>query len=240
MRLRGCIFLLFLFASWQVLAQEADTLMAAQVYSVQVYPVTRAVEEAFLPALVTAPTQVADVLRRFTGVQVKDYGGVGGLKTVNVRSLGSEHVGIFLDGIQIDNAQNMQVDLGRFTVDGLEAVSLYNGQKSLRLQSAKEYATGAAVYLRTEAPRENGLRLRLRAGSFGTVNPSVRWNRELGKVQLRVGAEFTASNGKYKYPYFDTTLVREKAVGISARGWPKPKRQKQLMTPALRAASRSV
>ena len=209
MRLRGCIFLLFLFASWQVLAQEADTLMAAQVYSVQVYPVTRAVEEAFLPALVTAPTQVADVLRRFTGVQVKDYGGVGGLKTVNVRSLGSEHVGIFLDGIQIDNAQNMQVDLGRFSVDGLEAVSLYNGQKSLRLQSAKEYATGAAVYLRTEAPRENGLRLRLRAGSFGTVNPSVRWNRELGKVQLRVGAEFTASNGKYKYPYFDTTLVRE-------------------------------
>ena len=86
MRLRGCIFLLFLFASWQVLAQEADTLMAAQVYSVQVYPVTRAVEEAFLPALVTAPTQVADVLRRFTGVQIKDYGGVGGLKTVDIRS----------------------------------------------------------------------------------------------------------------------------------------------------------
>lgn len=191
------------------MAQEADTLVAAQVYSAQVLPVTRAAEEVSLPSLVSAPAQVADVLRRFTGVQVKDYGGAGGLKTVNIRSLGSEHVGVFLDGIQVDNAQNMQVDLGRFSVDGLETVSLYSGQKSLRLQSAKEYAAGASVYLRTAAPRGNALRLRLRAGSFGTVNPSIRWDKGLGKVFLRASAEFTASNGKYKYPYFDTTLVRE-------------------------------
>ena len=191
------------------MAQEADTLVAAQVYSVKALPVTRAAEEVSLRALPAAPTQVADVLRHLTGVQVKDYGGIGGLKTVNVRSLGSEHVGIFLDGIQIDNAQNMQVDLGRFSTDGLETVSLYSGQKSLRLQTAKEYASGAAVYLRTAAPRRSGLRLRLRTGSFGTLNPSVRWDREMGTVKLRVSAEYTGSNGRYKFPYFDTTLVRE-------------------------------
>ncbi|MCI6643329.1 MAG: hypothetical protein MSH18_03885, partial [Bacteroidales bacterium] len=28
---------------------------------------------------------VADALRQFSGVQLKDYGGVGGLKTINVR-----------------------------------------------------------------------------------------------------------------------------------------------------------
>lgn len=199
------------------MGQEADTLVAAQIYSVQVFPVTRAAEEVSLPALVAAATQVADVLRRFTGVQVKDYGGVGGLKTVNVRSLGSEHVGIFLDGVQIDNAQNMQVDLGRFSVDGLETVSLYSGQKSLRLQSAKEYASGAAVYLRTAPPRHNGLRLKLRTGSFGTVNPSVRWDKQLGRVMLRASAELTASNGRYKYPCFDTTLVRENGDILSMR-----------------------
>ena len=191
------------------MAQEADTLTAARVYSVKQLPVTRAVEEVAPGNLPSAPVQVAEVLQRFTGVQVKDYGGAGGLKTVNVRSLGSEHVGVFLDGIQIDNAQNMQVDLGRFSVDGLETVSLYNGQKSLRLQTAKEYATGAAVYLRTATPRENALRLRLRGGSFGTINPSVIWDRRLGPVMLRASAEFLGSNGKYKFPCFDTTLVRE-------------------------------
>ena len=43
-------------------------------------------------------TSVADALKYFSGVQIKDYGGLGGLKTVNVRSLGSQHVGVYLDG----------------------------------------------------------------------------------------------------------------------------------------------
>ena len=30
---------------------------------------------------------VADAIRYFSGVQLKDYGGIGGLKTINVRSL---------------------------------------------------------------------------------------------------------------------------------------------------------
>ena len=34
-------------------------------------------------------TDIADALRRFSGVNVKDYGGAGGMKTVSVRSLGS-------------------------------------------------------------------------------------------------------------------------------------------------------
>ena len=38
---------------------------------------------------------VADALRFFSGVQIKDYGGIGGLKTINIRSMGSEHVGVY-------------------------------------------------------------------------------------------------------------------------------------------------
>ena len=57
---------------------------------------------------------VADALRYFSGVQIKDYGGVGGLKTVDIRSLGAQHVGVFYDGIPIGNAQNGIVDLGKF------------------------------------------------------------------------------------------------------------------------------
>ena len=205
------LFLIFS-APWCLQAQEADTLTAASVYSVQVFPVVRPSEEVYLPQTAAAPAQVADVLRRFTGVQVKDYGGVGGLKTVNVRSLGSEHVGIFLDGIQVDNAQNMQVDLGHFSTDGIGRVSLYNGQKSRRLQTAKEYTSGAAVHLDAEPPYlldKSGGRVRLRAGSFGTFQPSLQWDRQLGPVILRVSGEGLTSNGRYKYPFFDTTLVRE-------------------------------
>lgn len=56
---------------------------------------------------------------------------MGGLKTVNIRSMGTNHVGVFYDGIELGNAQNGTVDLGRFSLDNMEAVTLYNGQKVL-------------------------------------------------------------------------------------------------------------
>ena len=38
---------------------------------------------------------VADALRYFSGIQVKDYGGGGGVKTVDMRSMGTNHMGVF-------------------------------------------------------------------------------------------------------------------------------------------------
>ncbi len=121
-------------------------------------------------------------------------------------------MGIFLDGIQVDNAQNMQVDLGRFSTDGIGRVSLFNGQKSRRLQTAKEYASGAAIHLDSavpELPEGSAGRVRVRGGSFGTINPSVGWDKRLGPVILSTSAEFMLSGGRYRYRFFDTTLVRE-------------------------------
>lgn len=95
---------------------------------------------------------VADAMRYFAGVQIKDYGGIGGLKTVNVRSLGTNHTGVFYDGVQLGNAQNGQIDLGRFSLDNMEALQLYNGEKSDVLQTAKDYASASTVYLQTRRP----------------------------------------------------------------------------------------
>ena len=81
---------------------------------------------------------VADALRYFSGVQVKDYGGVGGIKTVNVRSMGTNHTGVVYDGVELGNAQNGQIDLGQFSLDNIASISLYNGQKSEILQPARD------------------------------------------------------------------------------------------------------
>ena len=63
---------------------------------------------------------VADALRYFSGLQLKDYGGVGGIKTVNIRSMGTNHLGISYDGVELGNAQNGQIDLGQFSLDNVE------------------------------------------------------------------------------------------------------------------------
>ncbi|MBE9488018.1 MAG: TonB-dependent receptor [Bacteroidetes bacterium] len=163
---------------------------------------------------------VADAVRYFSGVQIKDYGGIGGLKTVNIRSMGTNHVGVFYDGIQLGNAQNGQIDLGRFSLDNMEAVSLYNGQKSAVLQPAKDYASAGSIYMKTKTPtfkdnKTNNYKATLKGGSFETINPSLTWEHKFkSNIKTAINAEYLYTSGKYKFTYakkngYDTTEVRK-------------------------------
>ena len=150
---------------------------------------------------------VADAVRYFSGAQVKDYGGVGGLKTIDIRSMGSSHLGVFFDGIQVGNAQNGTVDLGRFSLDNIEEIAVYNGQKSDIFQAAKDYSTSSSVYLRTHKPlfiegKKCNVRGTFRSGSFGLVNPAVVVeNKITDKLSFSGNAEYTQATGKYKFKY---------------------------------------
>ena len=168
---------------------------------------------------------VADALRYFSGVQVKDYGGVGGIKTVNIRSMGTNHTGVVYDGVELGNAQNGQIDLGQFSLDNIEALSLYNGQKSEILQPAKDFGSAGTIYMRTRTPFFNEgetyhARATIRTGSFDLLNPSAVVELKLGKrVSTSLSAEWVNSSGKYKFRYrrvnpagelaYDTTAVRQ-------------------------------
>jgi len=167
---------------------------------------------------------VADAVRYFSGVQLKDYGGVGGLKTIDIRSMGTNQMGVFYDGIQIGNAQNGQVDLGRFSLDNVDEIALYNGQKSTIFQPARDFGTAGSVYMNTRHPifkdgRRNNFNVTLRTGSFGLINPSLRWEHKFSDhVSMLLNTEYTYATGEYHFRYrkrfsdgtmaWDTTAVR--------------------------------
>ncbi len=168
---------------------------------------------------------VADAMRYFSGVQLKDYGGVGGLKTIDIRSMGTNHMGVFYDGIQLGNAQNGLVDLGRFSLDNVEEIALYNGQKAQIFQPARDYGTSGSVYIRTRRPvfedgKTYNLRASLKGGSFDLISPSLVWEQKWSKrITSSVSADYTGASGKYKFRYrrvlpsgevaWDTTAVRQ-------------------------------
>ena len=167
---------------------------------------------------------VADAIRYFSGVQIKDYGGIGGLKTVDIRSMGTNHLGVFYDGIQLGNAQNGQIDLGKFSLDNIEEISLYNGQKSEIFQSAKDFGSAGTVYLRTRRPRFKGdkkynLVSYSRTGSFDLFNPSVLWEQKTSKnISSSLNTEYVYASGEYPFRYrkkqngvvmWDTTAIRQ-------------------------------
>ena len=168
---------------------------------------------------------VADALRYFSGVQLKDYGGVGGIKTINIRSMGSQHTAVYYNGVQLGNAQNGQVDLGRFSLDHMEEIQLFNGQKSDIFQSAREFGAAGNVYLTTRKPyfkedEKVHVRGQMRFGSFSLANPNVGVDVKLtNALSLTLDAEYVYSDGKYPFRYrrvlpsgetaYDTTAVRQ-------------------------------
>lgn len=235
----------FLFA-WPATAAERDSLSMvhdsiSRLFNLDEVTVVARQEKDVMPPQrlagaqldVLSTTSVADAVRYFSGVQIKDYGGVGGMKTVDVRSMGSHHLGVFYDGIEIGNAQNGTVDLGKFSMDNLEEVALYNGQKSEIFQPAKDFGSAGTLYLKTRRPRFSSkqkdgewvvkpynVELRMKAGSFGLANPSLLYEQRLTeKLHLSLNAEYTYANGHYHYTYekrlangdvaWDTTAVRE-------------------------------
>ena len=168
---------------------------------------------------------VADALRYFSGIQLKDYGGVGGIKTVNIRSMGTHHLGISYDGIQLGNAQNGQIDLGQFSLDNVEEITLYNGQKSAIFQPASDFGHAGAIYIRTKEPdfekdEQTHLKLKAQYGSSDMFRFSTLWEQKLSEtVSSSVSAGFLTASGKYKFRYerrypngetaWDTTAVRQ-------------------------------
>lgn len=168
---------------------------------------------------------VADALRYFSGLQVKDYGGVGGIKTVNIRSMGSQHLGVYYDGIELGNAQNGQIDLGQFSLDNVEAVTLYNGQKSSLMQTASDYGNAGSIYIRTRIPhftmgKKDNLRAKVKYGSSNMLLLSAVYERKFtDKLNLSVTLGTLTSDGKYKFRYmrkntdgtvaYDTTAIRQ-------------------------------
>lgn len=169
---------------------------------------------------------VADAIRYFSGVQLKDYGGVGGLKTINIRSMGTNQVVVFYNGIQLGNAQNGQVDLGKFSMDNIEEISLYNGQRSKIFQSARDFGSASSIYIQPRKPhfasnKNTNIKANIKFGSFDLINPSLLMEYKINNnISLSFNGEWINASGKYKVHYrrvlpkskivaYDTVAIRQ-------------------------------
>ena len=152
--------------------------------------------------------QVSDAVKHFAGVTVKDYGGIGGLKTVSIRSLGAQHTAVGYDGITLTDCQTGQIDLGRFSLDNVDQLSLSNGQSDNIFQPARFFASAGILNIQTLTPRfEDGKHTNISAsfktGSWGLVNPSLLLEQRISrKWTVSANGEWMSSDGHYPYTLY--------------------------------------
>lgn len=157
-------------------------------------------------------TDIADALRRFSGVNVKDYGGAGGMKTISVRSLGAKHTAVVYDDIIVSDCQSGQIDLSRFNIDNIKQISLTIGDNEDIFVPARTVASAATLRLESVTPdfseHNNHLMGQVKVGSFGMVSPLIRYEQKLSdKVSLSALGEFMRADNLYSFTLVNGAYV---------------------------------
>jgi len=149
---------------------------------------------------------VADAVRHMVGVQLRDYGGIGGLKTISLRGMGTQHTGVSYDGVSLGDCQSGQIDVSRFSVDNLSLLYLTIGQEDDIYQSARALSSAGVLHIETANPRIRQLSARAMVGSFGTLQASLYGS---GRVSQRMAlsgyVNGLRADGNYRFKMMNGT-----------------------------------
>ena len=148
--------------------------------------------------------ELHEAVKTFSGVQIKDYGGVGGVKTVSIRSFGANHTAISYDGVTLSNAQSGQVDIGRFNLENIQMITLSIGPSDNIFQTARMYASAGSLNITTAKPffdeSSANVGISMGIGSFATYNPSIIYQQRISnRWSVAVNADYLSSRGDYPF-----------------------------------------
>jgi hypothetical protein len=171
-------------------------------------------------------TDISDAMRRLPGVNLRDYGGAGGMKTVSVRGLGSEHTAIVYDGVALSDCQSGQIDLSRYSLDNVSSLTLYAGENDDIFLPAKAAASASSLYISSflapsTSSRSISLRAKMTVGEWSYYNPYINFAQSLGNGFSWSGnAEFSHSKNDYPFTLINGDLVtRERRENSQMNAW---------------------
>lgn len=148
-------------------------------------------------------SDVGDVLRKMSSVNLRSYGGLGGLKTISFRSLGAQHSAIVLDGFTALNSQNGQINLGQIQTANLIGAQDMQTQGGPSLLPVSSMLSGGTFFLQSfeNVFGGEGVSLRLQSSwaSFDQLDEflAARWRKNTW--QISASGAFRKASGAYPY-----------------------------------------
>ena len=137
---------------------------------------------------ITNTFDITGELHQVPGLQLGDYGGFAGLKTVSLRGMGSPHTAVYVDGVRVGNVQSGQGDMGMLDIENFSSAVVDYAQNSISFNTARptfgqNRVTGKAEF---------------KAGSFGTYLPAARIDLKLSeRIALSINAAGVISKGDF-------------------------------------------
>lgn len=178
-------------------------------------------------------TDISDALHRLPGITLRDYGGAGGMKTVSVRGLGTQNTGVSYDGIALSDCQTGQIDLQRYTLNGIKDLRLVVAGNDDVFLPARNVASAAMIEITPTsfplASDADGGSHRLRGkvgggvtlGSWGYTNPVVQFGSAIGEKMSVTGvADYVYAENDYPFTLTNgRRTTRERRVNSRMNQW---------------------
>ena len=142
------------------------------------------------------PPTVSDVMHVVPGVHVRQYGGLGGLRTVSVRGGGTAQTLVLVQGIRLSSVQNGTVDLGLIPTSMIGSIDVIRGG------AAALYGTNAVsgvVDLRLHTPSASQAWCSVGGGSFNQADVRAGGTARVGAASVTAAVDVMRADGTYPF-----------------------------------------
>jgi len=157
--------------------------------------------------------QVSDALTFVPGVFMRNYGGLGGLKTISLRGANAAQTLVMIDGVRLNSSQNGQVDFSTVPVSVLEDVEVLRGGAAALYGAS---ALGGVVNIRTKRRQQSAFGAKAEIASFGEYGVQAHASlpfAEQWTLSASGEAQYARGNFPFVFNEFGQNVVQERQNG---------------------------
>lgn len=138
----------------------------------------------------------SEILSFSPGVQIRDFGGFGQLKTASIRGSSADQVVILLDGARISSPLGGGVDLSTIPLEYVDRFEVVRGGASAL---AGTDAIGGVINIVTKKAVEPFTKLSISGGAFRTLVASLSRAGRLGSGGYLLSLSHASTEGDFKF-----------------------------------------
>lgn len=152
------------------------------------------------------PIQISDALQYIAGVNIRDYGGLGSIKTISLRGLPSNQTLVLIDGLRINNSQTGIADISKIFVSSIGRIEVAKSSSSSLYGSN---AMAGIVNLISKTELQDNYRFIASYDNFTNKILEAEITQNIDSIPFALKVRKTNSDGTYSFKVGEKSYERQ-------------------------------